>query len=160
MTKLTERDLCPVSKEAVEKAGKDYGTKVVVGTGPFKFVQLKQNCRACCERASSAEAAAKISCFFSLVIIQTSPPDRYGFMSYGVAVDVELAARGRHREAPATHRQIAAALPRAGLGIDLPQVAGLEQSIDPAADLGATPHARRTIAPHHASDAPAATFPR
>ena len=39
MAKLQDRDLCPVSKEAVEAAGEDYGTKVVVGTGPFKFVE-------------------------------------------------------------------------------------------------------------------------
>jgi len=50
MGKLQSRDLSPVSKEAVEKAGEDYGTKVVVGTGPFKFVEWLQGDRVVLER--------------------------------------------------------------------------------------------------------------
>ncbi|PIE33805.1 hypothetical protein CSA56_09845 [candidate division KSB3 bacterium] len=50
MGKLQSRDLCPVSQEAVEAAGEDYGTKVVVGTGPFKFVEWLQGERVVVER--------------------------------------------------------------------------------------------------------------
>ncbi len=50
MPKLESRDVCPVSKEAVEAAGEDYGTKVVVGTGPFKFVEWLQGDRIVVER--------------------------------------------------------------------------------------------------------------
>jgi peptide/nickel transport system substrate-binding protein len=50
MAKLQSRDVAPVSKETVEKAGKDYGTKVVVGTGPFKFVEWLQGDRVVVER--------------------------------------------------------------------------------------------------------------
>ncbi len=50
MAKLQSRDICPVSKESVEKAGEDYGTKVVVGTGPFKFVEWLQADRIVIER--------------------------------------------------------------------------------------------------------------
>lgn len=50
MAKLQARDVCPVSKEAVEAAGEDYGTKVVVGTGPFKFVEWLPGDRIVIER--------------------------------------------------------------------------------------------------------------
>lgn len=50
MPKLSSRDLSPVSKEAVEAAGEDYGTKVVVGTGPFKFVEWLQGDQIVVER--------------------------------------------------------------------------------------------------------------
>ena len=50
MAKLIERDFVPVSKEAVEKAGEDYGTKIVVNTGPFKFVEWLQGDRIVFER--------------------------------------------------------------------------------------------------------------
>lgn len=50
MAKLQSRDVCPVSQEIVETAGEDYGTKVVVGTGPFKFVEWVQGERIVVER--------------------------------------------------------------------------------------------------------------
>ena len=50
MAKLESRDVCPVSKESVEAAGEDYGTKVVVGTGPFKFVEWLPGDRIVVER--------------------------------------------------------------------------------------------------------------
>ncbi|MBD3304852.1 hypothetical protein GF339_00680 [candidate division KSB3 bacterium] len=39
MAKLQARDVCPVSQEAVEAAGEDFGSKTVVSTGPFKLVE-------------------------------------------------------------------------------------------------------------------------
>ncbi|MCP4403888.1 MAG: ABC transporter substrate-binding protein, partial [bacterium] len=50
MAKMIDRDFSPVSQEAVEEAGEDYGTKVVVGTGPFKFVEWLQGDRIVFER--------------------------------------------------------------------------------------------------------------
>ena len=42
LVKLATRDVMAVSKKAVEKYGKDFGTKAFVGTGPFKFVEWLQ----------------------------------------------------------------------------------------------------------------------
>ncbi|MBW1699554.1 MAG: ABC transporter substrate-binding protein [Deltaproteobacteria bacterium] len=50
MVKLATRDVIAVSKKAVEKYGKDFGTKAFVGTGPFKFVEWLQGDRIVVER--------------------------------------------------------------------------------------------------------------
>lgn len=50
LAKLAGPEVSPVSQEAVEQAGQDYGTKVVVGTGPFRFVEWSQGDRIVLER--------------------------------------------------------------------------------------------------------------
>ena len=50
MMKLAARDVIAVSKKAVEKFGKDFGTKTFVGTGPFKFVEWIEGDRIVVER--------------------------------------------------------------------------------------------------------------
>ena len=50
LVKLSYRDVIAVSKAAVEKYGKDFGTKAFVGTGPFKLVEWLQGDRIVVER--------------------------------------------------------------------------------------------------------------
>ena len=50
MVKLATRDVIAVSKKAVEKYGKDFGTKAFVGTGPFMLVEWLQGDRIVVER--------------------------------------------------------------------------------------------------------------
>ena len=50
IVKLQSRDVIAVSKAAVEKYGKDFGTKAFVSTGPFKLVEWLQGDRIVMER--------------------------------------------------------------------------------------------------------------
>ena len=50
LAKLAGPEVSPVSQEAVEQAGQDYGARVVVGTGPFRFVEWSQGDRIVLER--------------------------------------------------------------------------------------------------------------
>jgi ABC-type transport system substrate-binding protein len=50
LVKLATRDVIAVSKASVDEYGKDFGTKMFVGTGPFKFVEWLQGDRIVVER--------------------------------------------------------------------------------------------------------------
>ena len=50
IAKLAGPEVAPVSQAAVEAAGEDYGTKRVIGTGPFRFVEWLPGDRIVLER--------------------------------------------------------------------------------------------------------------